>query len=180
MPKTRRRLKRPRDLDKTVNIWTPPWFLFLAALIFCGCAGTGVVEKSPPEEVKAFFTAGNEAVFRGLRCAPAGQVDLSAYAAFMGVKYPPTDSVEVLSQPPSRPYQTFAVLQYTESSAPSASGNPRPGVLAQFIAKAKAIGADAIIMRQTPDCPTGVEAVAIKYRLEVPGGKKGSPSPKGG
>lgn len=142
-----------------------------------GCAGTG--EKSSSDEVKAFFMAANDANFLGLTCLSPQSKDLSAYSSFMGVKYPPTDSVEVLSGPPSRPYQAFAVLQGPASSSPSAT----PGRLAQLTTKAKAMGADAIILCPQPGGPeqTGtvrpakVEAVAIKYRWESPQEKQARP-----
>ena len=92
-------------------------------------------------------------------------VDLSAYTSYMGVKYPPTTAVEVLSEPPSRPYQAFAVLQ---SPAPQSSQDVSPTVLAQLTNKAKAIGADAIIICSRPGQAAKAEAVAIKYRLEKP------------
>jgi len=56
------------------------------------------VEKPPDAGVKAFFAAAREANLRGMTClTPRNYVDLSAYAPVMGVKYPPTDSVEILS-----------------------------------------------------------------------------------
>ncbi|MCX5889792.1 MAG: hypothetical protein NTY36_10115 [Deltaproteobacteria bacterium] len=151
--------------------------LLLLGLIACGCAG--VSEPSPSDEVKAFFMAANDANFLGLTCMSPQSKDLSAYSSFMGVKYPPTDSVEVLSGPPSRPYQAFAVLQGSASSSPIAT----PGLLAQLTTKAKAMGADAIILCPQPGGPeqTGavrpakVEAVVIKYRWENPQEKQGSP-----
>ena len=142
-----------------------------------GCAGAG--EKSSSDEVKAFFGAANEANFLGSMCMSPQYKDLSAYNSFMGVKYPPTDSVEVLSGPPSRPYQAFAVLQGPASSSPTAT----PDVLAQLTTKAKAMGADAIILCQQPGGPeqkgavrpAKVEAVVIKYRWENPQEMKKSP-----
>ena len=156
---------------KTFGLW------LLLALMACGCAGAG--ERSSADEVQAFFGAVNQANYLGVMCMSPQNVDLSAYTSFMGVKYPPTDSVEVLSGPPSRPYQAFAVLRGGAAPATPSQTVP-PADLARFTAKAKAIGADAIIIchrgqpGQTAIGPSAqVEAVAIKYRLENPGEKKG-------
>jgi hypothetical protein len=137
------------------------WLWLLLALTAWGCAG--VSEKYPSDEAKAYFAAANEANYLGVLCRSPHHVDLSAYTSYMGVKYPPTTAVEVLSEPPSRPYQAFAVLQSPAS----------PTVLAQLTNKAKAIGADAIIICRPPaaDQAAQAEAVAIKYRLENPEGK---------
>jgi len=134
-------------------------------MVSSGCAE--IMLQSPPREVKAFFMAGNEANLLTLRCLSPGAVDLSAYAPFMGVQYPPTLKVEVLSQPPTRPYQSFAVLE-GESSSRSTSEE----LMAGFQHKAREIGADAIILCQpAPDRglagrpPTPkMRAVAIKYK----------------
>jgi hypothetical protein len=148
----------------------PPVLPFLAVIILAaGCAGIG--QKAPPDEVKAFFVAANEANLLGVQCLSPNQVDLSGYTHLMGVKYPPTQEVDILDRPPSRPYQAFAVL---ESSAPYPSGTYDPGLLAGFKDKARAIGADAIIL-----CHPGgreglpglgrsskIEALAVRYRLE--------------
>ena len=152
------------------NLKTLWLFLFLA-LSVCSCGGAA--EKYPSDQAKDFFHAANEANFRGVWCQSPQHIDLSAYTPYLGVKYPPTDSVDVLSAPPSRPYQCFAVL---EGAAPYAAGAVAPEVLAQFTAKAKAIGADAIILRPTrktpepagAERPARMEALAIKYRLENP------------
>ena len=154
--------------------------LFLAPAV-CSC--TGVEEKYPSREAQAFFAAGNEANFRGVMCQSPQHKDLSAYTSLMGVKYPPTSSVEVLSEPPSRPYQAFARLQCATPTASSASPDVSPTVLAQLTDKAKAIGADAILIcappggpgRQDVVHPAQVEAVAIKYRLENPKNPKRRP-----
>jgi hypothetical protein len=138
--------------------------LLLSALMAYGCAGAS--EKSSSDEVKAFFMAANEANFLGLTCNSPQYKDFSAYSSFMGVKYPPTASVEVLSGPPSRPYQAFAVLQGPASSSLTAT----PDLVSQLTTKAKAMGADAIILCQQTGTvpPAKVEAVVIKYRLENP------------
>jgi hypothetical protein len=153
-----------------MNPRKPFQLVLLLALMFSGCAGAK--ETTPADEVQAFFAAGREANFRGVMCLSPHQEDLSAYDSFADVKYPPTTSVDVLSGPPSRPYQAFARLQGPASS----SGTVPPEALAQLTAKARAIGADAIILRQQPadsspaDArrPARVEAVAIKYRWENP------------
>ena len=141
------------------------WLWLLLVLTAWGCAG--VSEKYPSDEAKAYFAAASEANYLGVLCLSPQHVDLSAYTSYMGVKYPPTAVVEVLSEPPSRPYQAFAVLQ---SPASQSSQNVSPTVLAQLTAKAKAIGADAIIICRPPatDQTAKAEAVAIKYRLENP------------
>ena len=146
------------NTGKRLGLW-----LFLA-LVAWGCAG--VSEKYPSDEAKAYFAAAKEANFLGVECMSPQHVDLSAYTSLMGVKYPPTAAVEVLSEPPSRPYQAFAVLQ---SPAAQSSQNVSPTILAQLTNKAKAIGADAIIICRAPAAKA--EAVAIKYRLEDPEAK---------
>lgn len=150
-----------------MNTSKPLWLLPLLALMLWGCAGVG--EKYPSDEVKAYFAAANEANYLGVLCLSPQQVDLSAYTSYMGVKYPPTTTVDVLSEPPSRPYQAFAVLQ-----GGAASQGASPTMLAQLTTKAKAIGADAIIICRPPaaDQAAKAEAVAIKYRLEDPAEKK--------
>lgn len=160
-----------------MNNWKTLGLLLLPALMAYGCAGAG--ERSSPDEVQAFFGAANQANYLGVMCMSPQNVDLSAYNSFMGVKYPPTDSVEVLSEPPSRPYQAFAVLRGAVAPA-TASQSVAPADLAQFTAKAKSIGADAIIIchrgepgQTTTGQSVRVEAVAIKYRIENPEEKKG-------
>lgn len=151
--------------------------MLLPALMAWGCAGAG--ERSSSDEVQAFFGAANQANYQGMMSMSPQSVDLSAYTPYMGIKYPPTDSVEVLSAPPSRPYKAFAVLRGAATPG-SPSQTVAPADLARFTAKAKAIGADAIIICQLGEpgqTATGqsaqVKAVAIKYRLENPGEKKG-------
>jgi hypothetical protein len=154
-----------------VMIWMPPKkivFLVLvtAALVVSGCAEFDM--KSPSQEVKTFFVAGHEADFLGALCGSSGYIDLSAYSHLAGVKYPPTLKVDVLSQPPPRPYKSFAVLEY-ESAAKSTSEALMEGLKN----KAREIGADAIIIckpgvhQGLPGLPpsTKMQAVAIKYKL---------------
>lgn len=153
-----------------MNTWKAIWLLLLLGLCVWGCAG--VDEKYPSKEAKTFFSAANEANYLGVLCMSPNQVDLSAYASLMGTKYPPTASVEVLSEPPSRPYQAFAVLQGDSAPADTSQGVPQ-AILAQLTTKGKAIGADAIILCRPPGSTARAEAVAIKYRLENPVEKTG-------
>lgn len=156
-----------------INIWKRLGLLLSLTLIAWGCAG--VEEKYPSDEAKAYFTAANEAYYLGVMNQSPQCVDLSAYSIYLGIKYPPTSTVEVLSEPPSRPYQAFALLQGPGASDSPASRDVSATVLAQLINKAKAIGADAIIICRYWDKPAKVEAVAIKYRLENPEEKPGRP-----
>ncbi len=142
-------------------------WLFLV-LVVSGCAGAGA--NPPSDEVKAFFATAQEANFRGVTCMSTHQEDLSAYNSFLGIQYPPTAVVEVLSQPPSRPYQAFARLQ--DPASVSAAGDAE--TVARLTAKARSIGADAIIFCQPPP-GVPVEAVVIKYRKENPAEKPSRP-----
>jgi hypothetical protein len=145
--------------------------LFLGAAVMgvSGCAEPN--RLSPSQEVGAFFVAGKEAQYLALQCPTSGAVDLSAYAHLTGVKYPRTFHVDVLREPPSRPYKSFAVLVYD----PAPQVKPEE-VEAGLTDKAKEIGADAIILCQTgPDQklagipPTAkMQAVAIKYIMTSP------------
>jgi hypothetical protein len=140
--------------------------LVAAALLVCGCAETNL--QSPSSEVKTFFMAGREADYLSTSCDSSGHADLSAYAHLAGVKYPPTLQVDILSQPPSRPYKSFAVLEY-EPSGNSAS----EAQLENLKNKAMQIGADALIICRPGDnlglsgLPAShrMQAVAIKYKL---------------
>jgi hypothetical protein len=142
----------------------------LAVILTAGCTSMG--SNSSSDEVRAFFVTAQEANYLGVLCMSPRQMDLSSYSHLMGIKYPPTHSVEVLNSPPSRPYQAFAVL---ESPVPYASETYDPALLEDFKNKARAIGADAIILfppkveilprRQNS---AKMEAVAVKYRLENP------------
>jgi len=150
-------------------------FLFLSAAVMgvSGCAETNRVASS--QEVGAFFVAGKEAQYLALQCPTSGSMDLSAYAHLSGVKYPRTSHVDVLREPPSRPYQSFAVLEYN----PVSQANPQE-VEAGLTDKAREIGADAIILCKTspdqklPGIPsaTKMQAVAIKYINTSPPTKK--------
>jgi hypothetical protein len=141
-------------------------FLFLGSAVM-GVSGCGEINRgSPSQEVKAFFVAGKEAQYLALQCPTSGSADLSAYAHLMEVKYPATIQVDVLREPPSRPYLSFAVLEFEPA--------PRSGaeeMLEGLKGKAREIGADAIILCQAgPDqklagIPAAgkMQAVAIKY-----------------
>jgi len=145
--------------------------LLVLAPAFFGCAG--VAEKYPSNEAKTFFSAAQEANYVALMCQSPHQADLSGYTPYLGIKYPPTTHVDVLSALPIRPYQAFAVLQSANSARSSTSIDNDPEVLAQLTNKAKAIGADAIVICGSP--ASKVEAVAIKYRKENPQERQGSP-----
>lgn len=141
-------------------------FLFLGSAVMgvSGCAETN--RLSPAQEVGSFFVAGKEAQYLALQCPTSGSADLSAYAHLTGVKYPRTFQVDVLREAPSRPYKSFAVLEYD----PAPQAKPEE-VEAGLKDKAREIGADAIILCQTgpdqklPGIPptTKKQAVAIKY-----------------
>jgi hypothetical protein len=139
------------------------WGLVTIGMVAMGCTEYGL--KSPSPDVKTFFVAGREANFLSTMDCASANVDLSAYAHLAGIKYPPTQKVEVLRQPPSRPYQSFAVLE----SKPAGSTTQLEGLKR----KAKEIGADAIILchpganQGLPGLPPSVrlQAVAIKYKL---------------
>jgi hypothetical protein len=141
-------------------------FLFLGSAVMgiSGCAESN--RRSADQEAKAFFVAGREAQYLGLQSFSPGYVDLSAYDHLSGVKYPCTSRIDVLREPPSRPHQAFATLEY--DPAPPAGSQE---VVEGLKGKAREIGADAIIL-----CPSGPDqglsgipprgkkpAVAIKY-----------------
>jgi hypothetical protein len=138
-------------------------FALAAVCLASGC--TGVARQTPPEEVRTFFLAANTARFLGVKqCLSSQALDLSAYDHLLEVQYPPTSQVEVLTAPPARSYQPFAVLTGPEGPHSEA-----------LIKKAKEIGADAIILCRPPAGGTPgtgaakMEAVAIKYRVEKTG-----------
>ena len=66
--------------------------------------------------------------------------------------YPPTLNVDMLDAPPSRPYTEIGVID-----APGEPGALRSQVLAQIRDKARALGADAVILtdqsRRAPAAP---------------------------
>ena len=145
--------------------------LFLGSAVM-GISGCGVINRrSPSQEVNEFFVAGKEAQYLALQCPTSGSVDLSAYTHLMKVKYPPTFQVDVLRKPPSRPYQSFAVLEFEPAPLSRAEE-----VVEGLKGKAREIGADAIILGPSgPDQelagnpPTGkMQAVAIKYIVTSP------------
>jgi hypothetical protein len=149
------------------------FWLAAAVLVFPGCAEFSV--KSPAPEVKTFFVAGHEADMLGALCLSPGSVDLSPYAHLAGVKYPPTFQVDILNQPPSRPYKAFAVLE-----CPGSGDFTSEAVTTGLKTKAREIGADALIICQPgvttlPGLPVSnkMQAVAIKYKFlgKTEGGK---------
>jgi hypothetical protein len=143
-----------------------------AVLGLSGCAGINL--KSPPHEVKAFFVAGKEANYLALQCPTSGYMDLSAYSHLMEIKYPRTTQVEVLKKAPSRPYKSFAVLEYEP-----APHSRLEEVVEGLKDKAREIGADAIILCQAgpdsglPGTPPAaiMQAVAIRYIVTTPSDK---------
>jgi hypothetical protein len=147
-------------MPKNPFFWFP---VLLLAPLAAGYAVTGR-EKSASDEVRAFFLATHEANLLGVSCLSPQHVDLSAYSHLLGVRYPPTSAVEVLTAPPSRPYQAFAVLAGAHPDADTGS------LIEKFRDKARDLGADSIILCQ----PSGnrgaasLEAVAIKYEFEPP------------
>ncbi len=136
-------------------------WLVAALAAVCWAAGcAGVERQTAGAEVKAFFLAANAAKFQGAKqCLNSQTLDLSAYDQLLEVKYPPTTQVDVLTEPPKRPHQPFAVLTAPQNAAPEA-----------FTQKAREIGADAIILCRPPAAGARPEAVAIKYRVERSGG----------
>jgi hypothetical protein len=141
------------------------FFLVAAAVLpVSGCESIQL--RSPSEDVKAFFVAGRDANALAALCLSPYSVDLSAYSRFMGVKYPPTVKVDVLNNPPTQPYKSFAVLE----GQTSAHLTPE-GLVEEFKRKAREIGADAIILcslgpdRQVASLPPQgiLQALAIKY-----------------
>jgi hypothetical protein len=151
---------------RLVILYTVTIFLFLGSAVMgiSGCAE--INRRSPSQEVNEFFVAGKEAQYLALQCPTSGSADLSAYAHLMQVKYPPTLQVDVLRQPPSRPYQSFAVLEFE----PAPLSRAEEGVEG-LKGKAREIGADAIILcpsspdEKLPGKPPAakMQAVAIKY-----------------
>jgi hypothetical protein len=142
----------------------------LAAFILtAGCVG--IEPKSSHDDVRAFFVTANEANLLGVQSFSSKQMDLSGYTHLMGTKYPPTQSVDVLSALPSRPYQAFAVLE-TSASSPAETYNTN--LLEGLKNKAKSIGADAIVFCRPSEgaglaglqTSSKMIAIAIKYRLE--------------
>jgi hypothetical protein len=158
---------------RAAMVWAVALFLGGSTLlgVVAGCASSpatsGVRRHYASDEVNAFFVAGKQADYQGLMCFSTSSLDLSAYDQQAGVKYPPTLRVDVLTKPPTRPFKTFAVLEYV----PPASSRPRES-LEKLKGKAREIGADALILCQAGSCPglkglppgEKVQAVAIKYK----------------
>ena len=57
------------------------------------------------------------------------------------VSFPPTEFIEVLREPPSRQYETIAVI-----SASDVAGTPMTQVMANVVLEARSLGADAVIV----------------------------------
>ena len=93
----------------------------------------------------------------------------SGYTLLKDTKYPPTEKVEVLFEPPSKPYEPFALLEARSYTVPRAT---IPDLINELKRKAGKLGADAIILSQKPGevvflggqtAPT-LSATAIKYK----------------
>ncbi len=155
--------------------------LALAVLGFPGCANVNqqtesqaITVTAQPQEVNAFFVAGQETHYRGLLTDSSGNVDLSAYSKQMRIKYPRTVQVDVLKAPPSRAYKSFAILE-CKPGPRSTSGE----VLAGLKDKAREIGADAIILygagldqgQSGITLPSRIQAEAIRYIVTSPSDK---------
>lgn len=112
--------------------------------------------------------AGQQAEALGALCLAPHGIDLSAYPQMVGVRYSPTSRVEILNEPPSRPYQSFAVLE-----CDALSRTRLEELTGELTQKAREIGADAIILcRAGPDhgpqaMPASgkIQVVAIKYKM---------------
>jgi hypothetical protein len=143
--------------------------ILLAALLLTGSCVT-TEQKTSQNEINAFFVAAKETNYLGVECFSAKQMDLSGYAHLTGTRYPPTQSVDLLSAPPSRPHQVFAVLETPLASASTADAD----TLRDLKLKARSIGADAVVLCRPsevgglagPQNSTKMIALAIKYRLE--------------
>jgi len=143
--------------------------MLLAALLLTGSCVT-TEQKTSQDEINAFFVAAKETNYLGVQCYSAKQMDLSGYAHLTGTRYPPTQSVDLLSAPPSRPHQVFAVLETPLASANTADA----AKLRDLKLKAQSIGADAVVLCRPsevgalagPQNSSKMIALAIKYRLE--------------
>jgi hypothetical protein len=139
--------------------------LILAAgvLLAVGCRGGEVTHSSSPE-VRAFFVAGQQARLLGMRDTLSREsIDLSAYAHLMEVRYPPTTKVDVLKGPPAQSFVLFATLK---GPKPPGAACDDPAVIQGFTAKARDIGADAIIICSPGASDSSLEVLAIKYKRE--------------
>ena len=129
-----------------MHTWKPPWFLLLTALMICGCAGAGVVEKSPPRRSQGLLCRGQRGQLPGVGMLAVPDRRSCHVYLLHGGQLP----AHRLRGRPLRAAlpalrQAFAVLQC------AAATSPTPTVLAQFTAKAKAIGANAIILSPAGD-----------------------------
>jgi len=73
----------------------------------------------------------------------AGCANTSAVMLESGVKYPPTQNVQILTQPPTRAFKQIAMLE-----ARGPVNTPMTDLLESMKEKAAAIGADAVIPTQ--------------------------------
>jgi hypothetical protein len=93
----------------------------------------------------------------------------SGHTLLNNSQYSPTENVEVLFEPPSRPYDTFALIEARSYTVPRAT---IPDLINELKRKAGKLGADAIIISQKSGevvylggqtAPT-LSATAIKYK----------------
>jgi hypothetical protein len=70
----------------------------------------------------------------------AGCTSTSAVMLEGGVNYPPTKNVQILTQPPTRPFKQIAILETSGDV-----GTPMTDLLKNMRQKAANIGADAVI-----------------------------------
>jgi hypothetical protein len=72
-----------------------------------------------------------------------------------GVKYPPSSKVDILLEPPSRPYKQIAILQSKAENSTTA--------MARIREKAKELGADAIMPLDKETNAGGVTGVGGRW-----------------
>lgn len=98
-------------------------------------------------------------------------------------RYPPTEAVDVLYQPPQRAYETLAKLEAQGGALPGLPAD-EGAVLRSLGNKAKALGADAVIITDRKATVTRrglvyrIQGTAIKYRTGT-GGAQAEPMPAG-
>ncbi len=97
-------------------------------------------------------------------CAPAQPEFVRAAGA---PTYPPTQYVDMLEQPPTRPYIELATID-----VPGEPAANRVQVLAQIRTKAQQIGADAVILQdKSRTVPTGQRLNPTTGQYEATGGQ---------
>jgi len=93
----------------------------------------------------------------------------SGYTLLKNTQYAPTENVEVLFEPPIKPYESFAMIEARSYTVPRAT---IPDLINELKNKAKNLGADAIIISNKAGevvylggqtAPT-LNAIAIKYK----------------